>query len=291
MFTDDQIELLQAPILADNVESREGFNGQVLSYLTGHHAIAEANRIFGFDGWDTEILVLREVNRLEYIKPKYKSGDQEKPMVNISYICNLRVTVRSKTGVSVHEDTGFGDGSGGQTAHGFNGAIELASKEAVTDAIKRCLRHFGNQFGNTLYEKDGAKPVDSTSYEASKIVDETAIKSLYKLLEQRGLTEAWATAWLEGEGWTEPMGELRTDWYNLIYKAVDNYGKDIRDREAYESDMDNVVKLMGESVNMNMLKALFSEAWKKTGKYDDKDRQLEIQKLYETIKSDFEEIK
>ena len=32
-------------------------------------------------------------------------------------------------------------------------AHENAGKEAVTDAIKRCFRSFGNQFGNSLYDK------------------------------------------------------------------------------------------------------------------------------------------
>jgi len=33
-------------------------------------------------------------------------------------------------------------------------AHEGAAKEAVTDALKRSLRSFGNQFGNSLYSKD-----------------------------------------------------------------------------------------------------------------------------------------
>jgi len=33
-------------------------------------------------------------------------------------------------------------------------AHEGASKEAITDALKRSLRSFGNQFGNSLYSKD-----------------------------------------------------------------------------------------------------------------------------------------
>ena len=40
------------------VRSRE-FQGRILSYIEGWHAIAEANRIFGFDGWNRETLESR----------------------------------------------------------------------------------------------------------------------------------------------------------------------------------------------------------------------------------------
>jgi DNA repair and recombination protein RAD52 len=48
------------------------------------------------------------------------------------------------------EDVGFGTG----VAKNLADAHEGAAKEAVTDALKRALRSFGNQFGNSLYSKD-----------------------------------------------------------------------------------------------------------------------------------------
>ena len=47
------------------------------------------------------------------------------------------------------EDVGFGNG----IAKTLADAHESAAKEAVTDSIKRTLRSFGNQFGNSLYDK------------------------------------------------------------------------------------------------------------------------------------------
>ena len=47
------------------------------------------------------------------------------------------------------EDVGFGTG----IAKTLADAHEGGAKEAVTDAIKRTLRSFGNQFGNSLYDK------------------------------------------------------------------------------------------------------------------------------------------
>ncbi len=54
-FSDSQIRLLKARLNPDHVRSRIA-DGQILSYLEGWHVIAEANRIFGFDGWDRETL-------------------------------------------------------------------------------------------------------------------------------------------------------------------------------------------------------------------------------------------
>jgi len=47
------------------------------------------------------------------------------------------------------EDVGFGTGISKTLADAHEGG----AKEAVTDAIKRTLRSFGNQFGNSLYDK------------------------------------------------------------------------------------------------------------------------------------------
>ncbi|XP_044721266.1 rad52/22 family double-strand break repair protein [Hirsutella rhossiliensis] len=51
-----------------------------------------------------------------------------------------------------HEGTGYGGGSKGAKTPGE--ALELAIKEAETDAFKRALRRFGEALGNCLYDKD-----------------------------------------------------------------------------------------------------------------------------------------
>ena len=282
-FSEEQIKLLDEPILAEDIKTREAFGSGVLSYIAGHHAIDEANRIFGFDGWSTEILTLREVNKISYVKPPYKSGDKEKPMVSIAYMCTLRLTV----GACTHEDVGFGDGVAGDTASGMSSAIELASKESVTDAIKRCLRAFGNKFGNSLYNKDADAPIGSDTYQSTMIVSADQLIELSKLIDKRGVDENWAIAWLAGEGWTEPLTALRQDWYDSVYRAVDAIGLEERQEESYVADYDNIKKLMNESVSFNMLKGLFADGWAKTTKQKDKERQLELQKIYESKKEEF----
>ena len=50
-FTDIQVRQLKAKLDPRYVKTRSA-NGTNLSYVEGWHAIAEANRIFGFDAWD-----------------------------------------------------------------------------------------------------------------------------------------------------------------------------------------------------------------------------------------------
>ncbi|CAK00077.1 hypothetical protein with COG5055 domain [Helicobacter acinonychis str. Sheeba] len=47
------------------------------------------------------------------------------------------------------QDIGFGT----SVARNLADAHENAAKETVADALKRSLRTFGNQFGNSLYNK------------------------------------------------------------------------------------------------------------------------------------------
>ena len=54
-FTDTQTRQLSAKLDGKHVKSRMA-NGVELHYVEGWHAVAEANRIFGFDAWDRQTL-------------------------------------------------------------------------------------------------------------------------------------------------------------------------------------------------------------------------------------------
>jgi Recombination DNA repair protein (RAD52 pathway) len=63
-FSLDQIASLSAPFDRVTVGQRRQGRSQ-LSYLEGWPVIAEANRIFGFDGWQRETVALRCVHQVE----------------------------------------------------------------------------------------------------------------------------------------------------------------------------------------------------------------------------------
>jgi len=47
----DQVRLLKAKLDPKHIRTRSS-NGSTLGYVEGWHAIAEANRIFGYEAWD-----------------------------------------------------------------------------------------------------------------------------------------------------------------------------------------------------------------------------------------------
>ena len=143
-LTDDQTKALSAKLNAKQVKTRT-CNGIALSYIECWHAIAEANRIFGFDGWDRETLSSRCV--WEGARRGRRGAD---------YIAHVRIRVRAGDALVCRE----GSGSGHGTAQTPGEAHESAIKEAETDAMKRALATFGNPFGLALYDKQrrGVRP-------------------------------------------------------------------------------------------------------------------------------------
>lgn len=140
MFTPEQIDQLSAKLDKSHVKERMQA-GRKLSYVEGWHAIAEANRIFGFDAWTRETLDIRVVSEA----PRKIGRDNPRDGWGVSYIAKVRVIV---DGVARE---GIGAGHGIDVDLGL--AHESAVKEAETDAMKRALMTFGNPFGLALYDK------------------------------------------------------------------------------------------------------------------------------------------
>ncbi len=134
------LEELAKPLDPKNVKSRSKGNFN-LSYIEGWWAIMEANRIFGFDGWDRDTMYNKEVCRHEYDKQGTK-------MYKVGYEAKVAITI-----VGDRTLTRMGTGHGSGIAKDLFDAIEGAAKEAETDAMKRALMTFGHQFGLALYDK------------------------------------------------------------------------------------------------------------------------------------------
>lgn len=135
MFSPEQKQLLAAKLDATHVKQREQ-SGRKLSYIEGWLVISEANRIFGFDGWNRETIEIKQTH------DAYKN---EKGNWVVGYWAKVRVTV----GSVVREGSGFGSG----IDRDLGRAHESALKESETDSMKRALMTFGNPFGLALYDK------------------------------------------------------------------------------------------------------------------------------------------
>jgi recombination DNA repair RAD52 pathway protein len=139
-FSDEQVRQLKAKLDAKSVKTRY-VNGSALNYVEGWHAIAEANRIFGFDAWDRRTICSTRVH-----------SERSGRIHFAAYVAKVRVSVRAGKITIVREGSGMGEG----VAPTPGQAHELALKGAETDATKRALATFGNPFGLALYDREQA---------------------------------------------------------------------------------------------------------------------------------------
>ena len=116
--------------------------GATISFVEGWHAVAEANRIFGYDSWDRQTQ-----------SPQCIWSDRQRGQIECFYSTKVRITVRAGDTITIREGigTGFGRSASTEMAH------EIALKAAETDATKRALATFGNPFGLALYDKNLSK--------------------------------------------------------------------------------------------------------------------------------------
>ena len=163
-FSDEQKLALASPLSSSHVKTRKQ-GGRNVSYVEGWHAIAEANRIFGFDAWCRETVEFKCVSERER-----EIGESKAPGWGVTYIARVRITVFSGTEEVIREGCGTGHG----IDRDLGQAHESALKEAETDAMKRALMTFGNPFGLALYDKQQAGVADEAPKEPPKRIAQSA---------------------------------------------------------------------------------------------------------------------
>lgn len=194
-MTDNITEELNKPLDPKHVKEPSGKFGPKGSFIEGWHAIAEANRIFGFMGWSYTIDLIKDSVEIATTQ----KGDQWQA----AYTCVCTVTVGNVT----RQDVGFGSGFAKQ----IGDAIEGATKEAATDALKRALRTFGNPFGLALYDKSRENvqaPFDSAAAR-------TRLKeAMQKVNDAKVLEKFWAQ-----DNVTATISQLSEPHRNEVIKA------------------------------------------------------------------------
>ena len=140
MFNDQQTKALQSELSTDRIKVRDKANIK-LSYLEGFDIIDTANNIFGYGNWAYTISSLEQVSQ--------EVNSNQNVVVCYKAIVKVDVYDIDHSTMISRQDVGFGTG----VARSLADAHENSAKEAVTDALKRSLRSFGNQFGNSLYDK------------------------------------------------------------------------------------------------------------------------------------------
>jgi hypothetical protein len=137
-FSKTQLRQLSSKLDRKFVQSKD-IDGRAVDYIEGWFAIAQANLIFGFAGWD------RETTHFERIYERTRGE-----VTSCAYTARVRIRVRAGRTTVLRE----GSGCGSATANTSSEAHDVALKAAETDATKRALSTFGNRFGLGLYDKD-----------------------------------------------------------------------------------------------------------------------------------------
>mmetsp|Transcript_39721 Transcript_39721/g.95949 ORF Transcript_39721/g.95949 Transcript_39721/m.95949 type:complete len:567 (+) Transcript_39721:75-1775(+) len=128
-------KILATKPLKHELSTRPGPGNKRLTYISGDGISRTLNDIFGFDGWNLDIV---KVERVETLQNQGKH--------TAIYTAHVRLT--HKTSGTYKEDVGMGD----STDRSFATAVGHAIKASITDAMKRAARHFGDKLGNSLYE-------------------------------------------------------------------------------------------------------------------------------------------
>ena len=141
-FSAKQVQALRRNLDHRHVRTREA-HGRELSYIEGWYAISEANRIFGFDGWNRET-----------IDSKCVLARENRGTFAAIYIARVRITVHADGAAIIREGHGTGEGRGSSPGE----VHDIALKAAETDATKRALATFGKPFGLALYGNGKVRP-------------------------------------------------------------------------------------------------------------------------------------
>jgi DNA repair and recombination protein RAD52 len=208
MFTAQMNNALSAPLDRAVVKERTQ-SGRTFSYIEGWYAIAEANRIFGFDGWHRETVDIRCVNE----RPR-KIGRDGRDGWAVSYIVRVRIIVGD-----VIRD-GMGSGHGIDADCGL--AHESAIKEAETDAMKRALMTFGNPFGLALYDKEQRQVVDAPPEK----LQPSDVRAMIDEILRMQTTVSLRKWWKQTADFRASVGLVDgTEEYQLLYNTFVNHGK------------------------------------------------------------------
>lgn len=168
-FTPEQVGHLKAKLSRSRVQQRSQA-GRQFSYVEGWHAIAEANRIFGFDAWSRETVELRLLGERQV-------GDKSR----VAYMARVRITVQAGDATIIRDGCGYGSGIDKDIGQ----AHESALKEAETDAMKRGLMTFGNPFGLALYDKNQANVGDDAPPDNDSVDPDAAARQFIAECEHK----------------------------------------------------------------------------------------------------------
>mgnify|MGYP001265016359 CR=1 FL=1 len=246
-FTQAQIDELNKPLAPSATKQRKS-GGGLVRYIEGHTAIDTANRIFGYGNWGYHLDELAQVVILdpisgEGIGVEYRAivtvavrgalpitdvGSQPVAVCSVEEQCWARRLSDAKYHKKPVDEAPLTDYERKQARSVIMESHEMAKKGAVTDALKRCLRALGNQFGNSLYGDDraAASPGNANISNGANVTPilSTAEK-MAKLRQQaieQGLLEAAQFETFKAEKLGAPVDDsaITQQQYGVLFNAL-----------------------------------------------------------------------
>lgn len=149
-FSPEQVERLLRPIKPNRVYQAQG-----QSHVAGWDVVAHLTRMFGFGGWEKEILSLDLVCEDSEVTEK---NDKKRVGWWVTYRCQMRLRVFGPDRCVVVEIDDAATGTASNMPSRGD-AHDFAVKNSITYALKRCAKDLGDQFGLSLYASGSLKPV------------------------------------------------------------------------------------------------------------------------------------
>lgn len=140
-ITKEQLSALMSPLHPRRVKTRQQ-GGVSLSYVEAYDIKATLIRLFGFGGFDVEVLESYLINVRE--TDTTKDGKPKTPQA----IAFARVALTVHAIGARYVEAAVGSNSGWDIGDICDNAI----KTAESDALKRCATYLGTQFGLSLYD-------------------------------------------------------------------------------------------------------------------------------------------
>jgi len=168
-------KFLSTKPLRKEVSTRQGPGGMKLSYMGGDVVTQTLNEAFGYDGWSLEV---KDKTQLDPMK-------DDKGRFVVAFTATVRIT-HLRSG-AFREDCGAGDAIDKSLASASGNAL----KGAVTDAMKRAARHFGEKLGNSLYHDDfNVNKAPNTLKDACELLDLERAKGRFGFEKDRKMIPA-----------------------------------------------------------------------------------------------------
>jgi recombination DNA repair RAD52 pathway protein len=202
-FTQEQVTELDKDLNPLFVSTRKGGSGSTLKYIEGHDAIDQCNRVFGYGQWGYRVVSCKSTTIIdpvtgEAIGVTYEAEVELQvagcmPVSDVGQqacsVWNVTDVVMSKRGKDGDKTTPIEAWERQNAQRVIIDAHEVARKGSVTDAMKRCLRTFGAQFGNSLYGDGRVMLVDGNTLDEQELKDSFA--KVYKVKEAE-LDQRWS---------------------------------------------------------------------------------------------------